>query len=145
MKTNITTFRYIAILALAFILAGCAEIGMFGSKDQSFSGTDSMVLDQPRADIFDVIAAVGKSMKFDVSGIDKNAGQITLSYGTSMGATILIGKMQNSSLTITTADDGKKLEIRVLVMGNFGTGGQEAADKLVADFKARLAERLHTR
>jgi len=101
-----------------------------------------MVLDQPRADILDMIADVGKSMKFDVSAIDKNSGYITLSYGASFGTTMLIGKMQNSRLEFRITDGGKRLEIGVLVMGNFGTGGQEAADKLVADFKTRLAERL---
>ncbi len=138
------TTQAIGILALSFMLVGCAEIGIFGSKNQSFSGTDSIVLDQPKVDILDVIADVGKSMKFDVSAIDKNAGQITLSAGASFGTTMLIGKMQQSSLTVTIADGGKKLGITVFVMGNFGTGDQEAADKLVADFKARLAERLRT-
>jgi hypothetical protein len=102
MKTKIA-LQAIGILAASFMLAGCAEIGYYGSKIQSFSGKDSMILDQPRADILDVIADVGKSMKFDVSALDKNAGRISLSTGTSTGTTMLIGKAQQSSLTVTIA------------------------------------------
>lgn len=144
MKTKIA-LQAIGLLAVSFMLVGCAEVGMFGSKTQSFRGSDSMVLDQTRADILDVIASVGKAMKFDVSALDKNAGRITLSAGASFGTTMLIGKMQQSSLTVTVADGGKNLAIEVFMMGNFGTGGQEAADKLIADFKAKLAERLRTK
>jgi hypothetical protein len=55
MKTKIA-LQAIGILAVSFMLVGCAEIGIFGSKTQSFSGTDSIVLDQPRADILDVVS-----------------------------------------------------------------------------------------
>lgn len=113
-----------------------------GTKYQSFSTTDSMLLDTPRADILDVVADVGKSMEFDVSAIDKNRGSITLSSSAAYAATFLIGKMNNSNLTVTTQDRGKKLDIQVFTTGNFGTGGREASEKLVNDFKSRLRERL---
>ena len=72
MKLHTRTKQALCILTSALILAGCAGVGGLLTKDQTFSGTDSMVLDSPRDDILDVIAAVGKSMQYDVSGLDKN-------------------------------------------------------------------------
>ena len=135
----------VGILAVVVLLAGCAEVGFLGSKNQTFRTTDSMLLDTPRADILDLVADVGKSMKFDVSAIDKNTGSITLSSSAAFATTVLIGKMNNSNLKVTIQDGGKKLDIWLFIMGNFGTGGQEAAEKLVNDFKTRLRERLGMR
>ena len=127
---------------IALMLVGCAEIGFIGSKDQSFSGKDSMLLQVSRPDILDIIAEVGKSMGYSVSALDKGANTISLSSGSSVFTMVLIGKMSQATLTISSKNNGKRLDIDVFVMGNFGTGGQEAAMKLVNDFKAKLLERI---
>lgn len=126
----------------AVILVGCAPIGFIGSKDQSFTGKDSLLLQNPRPDILDVIAKVGKLMGYSVSALDKKANTISLSSRSSMFTTVLIGKMSRATLQISSKDRGKKLDIEVFVLGNFGTGGQEAAMKLIKDFKAKLLEKI---
>lgn len=141
MKQNTRSQLALGLLSIALLVTGCAQVGYF-SKMKTFQGTDSMVLDAPRADILDVIKAVGKSMNYDVSTLDPNAGHITLSYGSGVVEILGIGKMNHSNLQITTQDGGKKLNIAVYVSGNFGTGGQDAATKLMTDFKIKLAERL---
>lgn len=55
----------------------------------------------------------------------------------------LIGKTSTSSLTFTLQEDGKTLDIDVMVLGNFGTGDQKAANKIINEFKEKLLTRLN--
>ena len=61
-----------------------------------------------------------------------------------MFSTVLIGKMSQATLRISSKDNGKRLDIDVFVTGNFGTGGQEAAMKIIDDFKTKLLERIES-
>jgi hypothetical protein len=126
----------------AMMLVGCAGIGIVGSKDQRFTGKDSLLLQNPRPDILDVIAEVGKSMGYSVSSLNKEANTISLSSSSSMLTTSLIGKMSQATLLIFLKDRGEKLDIEVFVSGNFGTGGGESAMELINDFKAKLLEKI---
>jgi hypothetical protein len=136
--------KTIAFLALAMLMmsAGCAEIGVFGSKTETFTGSYSMEIPAPRADMLDLIASVGKSMGYSVSALDKKNRMISLSSGSSVLTGVLIGKVNRSMLTAKVSPDGRSLDIGVSDSGNFGTGGQAAADEQAAEFKARLAKRL---
>ena len=128
-------------ICISLILVGCAGIGII-SKMQTFTGRDSITLQAPRPDILDVVAEVGKSLGYDVSGLDREAGTISLSSKSSMFTGVMIGKTNFSTLTISSEEGGKKLGIRVVLGGNFGTGGQEAATRLVEDFKAELLKKI---
>lgn len=129
-------------ICISLILVGCAEIGLMGSKTQNFTGSDSITLQAPRPDILDVVAEVGKSLGYNVSGLDREAGTIYLSSSSSLFTGVMIGKINNSTLYISSLEGGKKLGIRVMLGGNFGTGGQEAATRLVEDFKAGLLKKI---
>ncbi|MDE2179459.1 MAG: hypothetical protein KGJ40_01230 [candidate division NC10 bacterium] len=129
-------------ICIALTLAGCGEIGMMASETQSFHGKDSITLQIPRSDILDVIAEVGKSLGYNVSSLDREAGTISLSSGASLFTGVMIGKINNSTLQISSIEGGKKLGINVSLMGNFGTGDQEAATNLVGDFKAKLLQKI---
>ena len=61
-----------------------------------------------------------------------------------MFSTVLIGKMSQATLRISSKDNGKRLDINVIVTGNCGTGGQEAAMKIIDDFKTKLLERIES-
>jgi len=133
-------------LALAIItslvLFSCAEIGLFGSKTQTFTTRESLELKPPRPDILDVAAEVGKSMGYDISSSDKRAGTIGLSSSTSFLTEVLIGKINQSDLTIMLGNNGASLDINIMVMGNFGAGGQEAAMTILNDFITRLSQKI---
>ena len=133
------------LLLTCVLLVGCMEAGML-SQTQTFNGSDSLTLEAPKEKILDIITEVGKSMGFRVSQLNKGNDImptiITLSSESSMMGTLLIGSMSGSSLTVTIQEGGKKLDISVSAYGNFGSGGQEAATKIMDDFKLRLAQRL---
>ncbi len=54
----------------------------------------------------------------------------------------LVGSMNSSTLSIQVFEDGKMLEILTTVLGNFGTGNQDAANKLPEELKRKLLERV---
>ena len=87
-------------ICISLILVGCAEIGLIGSKTQTFTGRDSITLQALRPDILDVVAEVGKSLGYDVSGLDREAGTISLSSRSSMFTGVMIGKINHSTLRI---------------------------------------------
>ena len=123
-------------------LTGCSLIGMLGSETQNFHGNDSFELQTPKPDIVNTMSEVGKSLGYNVSSLDRGMGSISLSDQTSFFVGMLIGKISHSTLMISSFDGGKKFDINVIVIGNFGNGTQEAAEQRVNDFKARLSERL---
>jgi hypothetical protein len=65
-----------------------------------------------------------------------------LSSGSSGASLLLIGKVNRARIRICSKNNGKRLDIHVHTIGNFGTSGQEVTMKLVDDFKAKLIERI---
>lgn len=137
-----TVFPVAIGIYISLILVGCGTIGMMASETQTFNGKDSITLQTPKSDIIDVIADVGKSLGYNVSGLNRETGTISLSSSVSLFTGVMIGKINQSTLTIASEEGGKKLGIHVHLMGNFGTGGQEAATRLVEDFRAKLLEKI---
>ena len=130
------------VLTVASLLGGCPQIGFVGSPQKTFTGREHIVLPAQRPDILDVVAEVGKDLGYSVSHLDKTAGTIGLSSGSSMVTSVLIGKVSRATLRIQLQEEGKALDINVVVSGNFGTAEQDAATRLIDDFKAKLLPRL---
>ncbi|HLP45453.1 MAG TPA: hypothetical protein VK469_05885 [Candidatus Kapabacteria bacterium] len=130
-----------ALLLASITMTSCTAIGAF-SKMNSFKGKYSIALDNSRADILTIIEEVGKSMSLQVSQLDATQGIISLSSGSVANASYLYGKFASRSIYTRTLDSGRKLEIEIEVMGNFGTGVKEEADKVFDDFKMKLLEKV---
>jgi hypothetical protein len=124
-------------------LAGCTWIGLMRSDDQSFTGTDFLVLPASRADSLDIVAEVGKSMGFSVA--DREANIIRLSSSSSWYNTYVVGRLSYVTLRVSSVNEGTELNIDVYVSGNFDTGTQEAATKLMNDFKRGVLEAIARR
>jgi hypothetical protein len=132
-------------ICFSLILVGCGEIGLMASETQTFTGNDSITLQAPRADILNIAAEVGKSLGYNVSRLDKDRGTISLSYDAGLFIGVMIGKIQNATLTISSENGENKLSVSVFLMGNFGEGGQEAAMGRIEDFKAKLLAKIGQR
>ena len=124
-------------LITAMLMTGCGVIGGF-SKIETFNGKDSLKLDVPRQDILDVISAVGKSLNYKISYLDRERNIIGLTNESSQAAAGLIGSANMSRLTITVKNEGRILDIDVLVGGNFGKGGEDRGTAVVTEFKDKL-------
>lgn len=135
-------FRVAIGICISLILVGCGSVGMMASKAQTFNGRDFITLQDQRSDILDVVAEVGKSLNYEISGLDREAGTISLSSRVSLFTGVMIGKYNETMLTISSEEDGKKLSINIYLQGNFGTGGQEAAMSLLGNFKSKLLEKI---
>lgn len=77
-----------------------------------------------------------------VSELNRSLRRISLSSDSSGAGMILVGSMNSSTLSIQVSEDGKLLEILTAVLGNFGTGNQDAANKLTEELKRKLLERV---
>lgn len=135
--------KTLLVMLLAVGLNGCAALGMLvGGKYQTYTGADSVDLPSQRADILNAVSETGQSMGLSVSGMDKKAGTISLQNSSSMASTMLMGKSNQVHLGVTVTNNGKTLDLEITIVGNFGSGTREAADKILEDFKSRLHERL---
>jgi CHAT domain-containing protein/Tfp pilus assembly protein PilF len=144
----------IIVIYCALVLSGCSEAILVytvlspaideiaGGKTQTFSGWESLELKSPVTDILDVTAEVGKTMGYDVSDAGKLENTLDLTSKSSNLTDMLIGKHSWSTLQVSSWEMGRRLEIYVSVRGNFGAGGQEAANRLINEFKTKLSERI---
>jgi len=131
-----------ALLLASITMTSCgAYIGLV-SKTHNFQGKYAIALDNSRADILTIIEEVGKSMSLQVSELDVPQGIISLSTSSTGATYMLSGKSGSRSIRIKTLDSGRKLEIEIMVVGNFGTGEKEEADKVFDDFKMKLLEKV---
>ncbi len=131
------------LVLISFSLQSCAGVGaMVGGSVHTYQGEYSIQLSAQQDDILEAITTVGSSMGLEVSMIDKAKGKISLSNYGSPAESGLIGKMTSQSIDVQVAEAGKKLQIQISVQGNFGSGTKEGGDKLFAEFKNKLLEKI---
>jgi len=132
--------RALVLAALtSFLLSGCAAAGFF-TPIETFDTNEHLELAEPRRGVLDVVAAVGKDLGYSVTSLDRAAGMIGLTSETSRALTFLVGKAGSVNLNITTS--GKTVTIHLWAIGNFGAASQDAATKLLTEFKGKLVAAL---
>ena len=129
----------IALCTFTF-LSSCA-VGGF-SEMQTFQGVDHVNIQEPREDILDIVAETGQSMGYNVSALNREIGTISLRTTGSAASRALFAKVTDATLRISKVDNGRRLNIDYMFMGNLGSGGQEAAMEAVDNFKEELLKRL---
>lgn len=132
----------VLLLATAVFASACGAVGMIaGGEMQTYQGGDSFSLARPLPDPLGSIQDVGKSLGYSVSGVDRPRSTVDLSLGTSMATVGLIGKSSTTTLTVTVAPNGTEITTSIMCVGNFGAGGQEAAEGRLKEFRNALIER----
>ena len=135
-------FRAPRLLLLTglFLAPGCATVGVIASSTQTFSLTDTVtVRPTDTARFFAGATSVGSSLGFRVSGEDQANSIIALSKGASEFTQVMIGKIEQVTVTLSLAADHKTIALRAQAMGNFDTASQASVSKVVADLKSGLA------
>lgn len=128
------------LMSAMMVLSGCAEIGLF-SKTKTFSGTYAIKLDSARPDILDVLARVGKGIGYDVSGLNRESGSISLATSSSAAALLFYGGISHKTMSFTVADGGKTLNTSIFLLGDFGNGTQSESDRMFDQLnKALIAD-----
>jgi hypothetical protein len=159
MQRSITGIMVIAALTAS----GCAVIGLCW-KDQTYAAKESWEIRTPPPHLLDAIAETGRSMGLDIDysevknpppgleywetksppPVDENdtrSGSIMLSDNSGGLKAVLIGKYNVLDLTFY-ARQGKQMEVYVMVAGNFWSGTQKAATKMLSDFRTNLSKRV---
>lgn len=134
------------------IITGCA-IATIASMATMDSGYYTIKIPEvgKRPDILAIAEKVGESLGYKVFG--KGPNSITLSYGSSMIATMTVGATTNYHITVSKSpemmtDDPKmkkmseELTIMVMAIGSYGKGGVSHAEKLANEFKDKLLEMI---
>jgi len=166
MKRNWMRHSVIGMMVFTVLtVSGCAVVGLF-SRDQTYGGREIWEIETPPGDILSTIAETGKSMGLGVDyweirnppagleywerkslpPVDKNdirSSWIMLSADELADLRGLFrGKSSVSGLSFEAREGGKKLEVSVIVVGKFGSGKQEAATKLLKEFRTNLSNRI---
>lgn len=131
------------IFAAALFSSGCSSVGyVVGGAPTTFQGDYEIEIANPRTDILNVIAEVGKAMGYSVSALNVKGNSISISSRSSVVAGAMIGTINNITITATIMDSGKKIYVITTLVGNFGVGTKEESDKIFNDFKSKLLEKI---
>jgi hypothetical protein len=166
MKRDWIQHSVIGIMVIvALTVSGCAAVGLF-FNDHTYAAKESWEIKAPPSHLLDAIAETGRSMGLGVDyaevknpppgleywetksppPVDENdirSRSIILSNDRLNGLkAVLIGKQSFSGLTFYARQGGKYMEVYVMVAGNFGSGRQKAATKLLSDFRTNLSKRI---
>jgi hypothetical protein len=120
-------------------MTGCGTVGILISDSETFIISDQINLKATKEDILDIVADVGRSMDFKVKEIDRRAKTISITTQSSLFRGVMIGSSSTADITVILGDN---IEIKVITSGNFGAGGQKAAEELLQKFKEKLLEKL---
>lgn len=135
-------WRSLIAICLIVSLSGCGSIGAMASKTQTFMVNETVSFSRTPTNYLDTSAEIGKTLGYSVSGLDRSKNMIAFSKDAGMFIGVLVGKMEHADVTLTFKDEGRVVDISVSVLGNFGTGGQDAGSTILAEFKSKLTERL---
>lgn len=135
-------FKRIAVLMLFGIFFSGCGFGHMVSKTEQFSSHESIMLNSDRSDVFDIIAEVGESIGYKVSGIDKQNKKISLTSQSSTASVGLLGSAYYHIITFTVKSEDKLIDMYISLSGNFSSANKKEADKLYEEFKTKISERL---
>ena len=164
-KHSILPGVVIMMILSGLTVSGCSVGGLFLKDHDSFA-RESWAIRNPSPDILEAIADTGGSMGFDVAygemtnpppgleyretpsppPLDKGDWRfrsIILSRDQLNGfKAAFMGWRNVSGLTFYVWRGGEYMDVYVMVDGDLGTGTQEAAMKLLSDFRTRLSKRI---
>jgi hypothetical protein len=113
---------------------GAGQLATQGGGLNTFTLSDTIGLPAPRADIMDIVQAVGDSMDYKVANIDRVNGAISISQERNP----VFGSSHTWTITARVADSGKRLDVYVYVLGNGSAGTSTQAQAIFRDFKGRI-------
>jgi len=111
------------------------------AKPESFTGTDSVILDEARPGGLEIARQVGTALGYYVSEFDPNARALSLATHPNVARLIFVGSHEQSAMRVLLSEDARLFDLRITVSGEFHTGGaEERANTALREFKVRLSE-----
>lgn len=133
----------ILLLILLFVTS-CGDVGMMVSDITTYNGFDVLKFDTVKNQdkIFSTISEIGNTLGYSVSVLNRRKGIITLAKDAGLFMGVMVGKIDKSTVQFSITNGGKVIEIEILLIGNFNAGGNEAATRILDQFKSRLKRRM---
>jgi hypothetical protein len=140
---NIREIPMLTALCVLFFITGCglSPVAMLAGDLTKVKGKASGALslnDCNEENIQETVCEIGKSLGYRIAR--ESAYEVHLFYSKSEIEEFITGSRKTSSIFIDIFPN--RVKIRVMTSGDFGTGGDEYANKVLNDFKDRLLERL---
>ncbi len=135
---------WLLVLYLAIMSGGCGFNPLIMIAGEASTNKSSTSIDLPTSslpndyDALDTAVKVGRSLGYRL--VLKKDDSIGLHYDTSEILEAAIGVTKKADVRVKQGKD--KLYIQVAVSGDFGTGGQAYADRLMGEFKDQLLEKF---
>lgn len=117
-----------------------AKVGMDAARGemQAFRGREYLDLPEMRSDILEIVMDVGKELRYRVAGWDKERKIVTFEMTNSFAAKEFLGKFTKIILICHVKEDDRKLDMNIIVTGNYRTGTEETAVAFLENFKNKL-------
>lgn len=134
--------RHLMAFVVLTSLSACGPVGGILSPPENFSGKDSLKLRRPPRDFFAAVTEAGKALGYTVSAIDRSINKIDITSRVSGIAGQLIGQYGMTTIAAQLQADRVTVGLEISTMGNFGEGGQLAAEKALDTFKTEFLKRV---
>jgi hypothetical protein len=144
-KYKVSIFSgWLLVLYLAIMSGGCGFNPLLIIAGEITTNKSSASIDLPTSRLpsdynaLDTAVNVGRSLGYRL--VLKNEDAVGLHYDT--GDIIEVATGINKAADVRVEQGKDKLYIQVAVSGDFGTGGQAYADRLMGEFKDQLLEKF---
>lgn len=117
---------------------------MMASNTTTYKGFEVFEFDTPKNQdvIYSTVSEVGKTLGYSVSSLDKRKRVIGLTKDAGLFIGVMVGKIEKSIVQFSIKNGGRTIEVEILVVGNFDTGGSEAANRILDQFESGLKRRM---
>jgi hypothetical protein len=132
--------KKLVIGCLALLLSACGAGLLTPTRD--FTTSDSVVLARAPTDFVQGASEVGRSLDYNISGVDNSVPSVSLSRGSGTAALMTVGRLRAIRITVALQPDRRTILLTLFQQGNMGTAGQSDATRRLERLKAALATRF---
>jgi hypothetical protein len=109
---------------------------MMVSDTTTFHSDEQFMLRRASQDFVAQATAVGASINYQVSGIDRKKRTVTLTKDAGLGMGVLIGEIKRVDVALQLEPDGRTVDMTISIMANFDKGNQAMETQIASDVKA---------
>lgn len=126
-----------ALLVATPLFGGCTAVGGIVGETRSYTVDDSISISSKPSNFTQRVITVGEALGYKVSGTSSSRNTITFDDNEGLGSA-LVGIMAQRTMTVTLSENGRSIDLMLLMVGNANNATQTKADERLAEFKKAL-------